>query len=60
MTKAAREAYNAYMREWRKKNPDKASAHRERYWEKRAAEMQMAIQASNSDHTSNDKTNNVN
>ena len=30
-----RKARNAYMREWRKKNPERAKAINERYWEKR-------------------------
>ena len=33
---AAREARNAYMREWRKKNPDKERAIRRLYWATRA------------------------
>lgn len=37
---AAREARNAYKREWNKKNPDKVKAASERYWEKKAKEMQ--------------------
>ncbi len=35
----ARAAQNAYMREWRKKNPEKAQAARVRYWEKKAREQ---------------------
>ena len=41
---AAREARNAYMREWRKKNPDKERAIRRRYWASKAekrAEMRQ-------------------
>ena len=38
MTDEAREARNAYMREWRKKNKDKVKAARERHWEKKARE----------------------
>ena len=34
-----REAQRAYLREWRKKNPDKVKANRQRYWEKKAREM---------------------
>lgn len=40
MNDAAREARNAYKREWSKKNPDKVRAQQARYWEKRAAELQ--------------------
>lgn len=33
---AARQARNAYLREWRRKNPDKNKEYIERYWTKRA------------------------
>lgn len=39
MTDKAKEARAAYHRAWRKKNPDKARAIKERYWEKKAAEL---------------------
>lgn len=32
----AREARNAYMREWIKKNPEKVRERNRRYWEKKA------------------------
>lgn len=32
----ARQARNAYAREWRKKNPEKARANNIRYWARRA------------------------
>lgn len=53
MSDAAREAKNAYLREWRRKNPDKVREYirkwrknnpekvreiNQRYWERRAAE----------------------
>ena len=38
MTDKAREARNAYMREYRRKNKDKIKAQREKYWERKAAE----------------------
>ena len=34
-----REARREYMREWRKKNPEKLRAAQERYWMKKAAEI---------------------
>ena len=34
------EAKRAYMREWRRKNPDKVREINRRYWEKKAAQMQ--------------------
>ncbi len=36
MDDAARQARNRYVREWRKKNPDKEKRARERYWAKKA------------------------
>lgn len=38
MTAEAKAAYNAYMREWRKKNRSKDQENRNRYWERKAAE----------------------
>lgn len=40
MTDAAREAQRAYMREWRKKNPERVREKNKRYWEKRAQQLQ--------------------
>lgn len=40
MSDAAKRAQSAYMREWRKKNPDKDRAARARYWERKAVKMQ--------------------
>lgn len=36
LSEEARAARNEYYRKWCKKNPDKAKAIRERYWEKKA------------------------
>ena len=38
ISEEARRARNAYLREWRRKNPDKAKAIKDRYWEKKARE----------------------
>lgn len=38
MTEEAKKAKNAYMKQWRKKNPDKVKANTARYWEKKARE----------------------
>lgn len=35
---AARAAKNKYLREWRKKNPEKVKAAADRYWAKKAAQ----------------------
>lgn len=40
ISKEAREARNAYYREWRKKNPEKLKQYQEKYWMKKAQEMQ--------------------
>ncbi len=34
----AREAYNRYNREWRRKNPDKIRQYNVTYWERKAAQ----------------------
>lgn len=36
MSKAAREARNAYKRKWAKENPDKVRKSAARYWERKA------------------------
>lgn len=38
MSEEARQAYNAYMREWRKKNKEKVKATNQRYWKKKLSE----------------------
>lgn len=40
MTEEARAARNAYLRKWRKENPEKVKKIRERYWEKKVQERQ--------------------
>jgi len=40
MNEKARQARNQYMREWRRKNPEKVKANKARYWERRAAKME--------------------
>lgn len=40
MTEQAKRARAAYLREWRKQNPEKFQAQIERYWERKAARMQ--------------------
>lgn len=40
MTAEAKNAYNAYMREWRQKNPTKNAEYKARHWEKKAREME--------------------
>ena len=40
LTDAAKKAQREYMREWRKKNPEKVRRIKERYWEKKGKQMQ--------------------
>jgi len=42
MTDEARKARNAYMSEWRRKNPDKVKANTARFWERKAADAEAA------------------
>lgn len=35
----AREIQREYLREWRKRNPDKVREYNKRYWRKKALEM---------------------
>ena len=41
---ASVEARRAYKREWARRNPDKVKAAQQRYWEKKAAQMQAQEQ----------------
>lgn len=40
LSEAAREARNAYMRDYNKRNPEKRKAYLARYWEKKAKQSQ--------------------
>lgn len=42
MDNAARDARNAYRREWYRKNKDKAKAQQEKYWERKAQKINNA------------------
>lgn len=44
MDEKAREARREYLREWRKRNPDKVRENNRRYWERRAAKKAQAEQ----------------
>lgn len=44
---AIRKAQAEYRREWRKKNPDKVKAAQDRYWTKKAQELQAKKEAQN-------------
>ena len=40
MTEAAKLAKREYFRKWKKANPDKVKLYQERYWERKAQEME--------------------
>lgn len=40
LSEEARKARNKYMREWKKKNPDKVRRYNERMWEKKAKQLE--------------------
>ena len=41
LTEAAKEAKRAYLREWRKRNKAKQREYENRYWERKAEEMEQ-------------------
>ena len=42
MTEEAKAARRIYEKQWRAMNPDKVRARNDRYWQKKAAELQLA------------------
>lgn len=44
MTDAAKEARRAYRRQWNANNKDKVRAHQERYWQRKAEQLQQMKQ----------------
>lgn len=51
MTAEAREAYNAYMREWHKRNPTKNAEYKASHWERKAAQLTNEQKGGNQDET---------
>jgi DNA-binding NarL/FixJ family response regulator len=47
LSEEARQARNAYAREWSKKNPDKVKESMNRYWERKAANIPIEIKIMN-------------
>ena len=45
MSDEAREALNAYKREWNRNNPEKRRAQQRRYWERKAQEKREQQEA---------------
>ena len=39
ISEKAKEAQRAYLREWRRKNPEKVQENNRRYWERKAQQM---------------------
>lgn len=39
LSNKAKEAQRAYLREWRRKNPEKVRENNRRYWERKAEQM---------------------
>lgn len=44
MTPEAKAARSAYLRQWRKNNPDRVKAANEKYWEQKVKKMEAAEQ----------------
>lgn len=40
LSNQAKEARRAYLREWRRKNPEKVRESNRRYWERKAAQLE--------------------
>lgn len=47
LSQRGKQAVNAYMQEWRKRNADKVREYNRRYWEKKAAEAEAKKAAAN-------------
>lgn len=45
MTKSARDAQREYLKQWRKKNPQKVRAYNAAYWERKAKQKEKAEEA---------------
>lgn len=41
LSNLAKEAQRAYLREWRRKNPEKVRESNRRYWERKAAQLEQ-------------------
>ena len=52
ISEKAKEAQRAYLREWRRKNPEKVRENNRRYWERKA--QQMAAQEKETEVGNND------
>lgn len=52
MNEKAKEARRAYRRKWAKDNPEKIRAQQERYWQKKAAEIEAEQAAEEQENAS--------
>lgn len=52
MDEKAREAQREYLREWRKRNPDRVREANRKYWQKRAAKLAAEKEADNAQKNS--------
>ena len=52
MTAEAKNAYNAYMREWRQKNPTKNAEYKARHWQKKAQQLAAEREAAKNEQES--------
>lgn len=44
LSEKARQARKAYKRKWQQENPEKVKSYQEKYWEKKAAELEQSAQ----------------
>ena len=56
MTEEARQARNAYYREWAKKNREKRRRSQEEYWERKAAAEELRISKERAARSGSDPT----
>jgi len=45
MSSAAREAKNAYLRQWKRDHPERIKEYERRYWEKKAQQAEAFLNA---------------
>lgn len=52
LSEKAKKQRNEYIKEWRRKNPERAAAITKRYWEKKVAELEKSAEAKREAETS--------
>lgn len=53
MSEKAKEARRAYLRDYRRRNPEKAKEAKARYWERKAAKLQTEEKEGAEEHDGN-------